>query len=35
MVMDFNLHFSMSYPGHDYGGARFFNDMLEQAMLAD
>lgn len=33
--MDFNLHFSMNYPGHDYGGARFFSDLLEQAMLAD
>ncbi|MFN3643606.1 MAG: LLM class flavin-dependent oxidoreductase [Gemmobacter sp.] len=34
-MMDFNLHFSMSYPGHDYGGARFFADLLEQAVLAD
>lgn len=33
--MDFNLHFSMSYPGHAYGGARFFADLLEQAVLAD
>lgn len=33
--MDFNLHFSMRYPGHDYGGKRFFSDLLEQAMLAD
>ena len=33
--MEFNLHFSMSYPGHDYGGVRFFRDLLEQAELAD
>lgn len=33
--MDFNVHFSMSYPGHAYGGARFFADMVEQAQLAD
>lgn len=33
--MDFNLHFSMRYPSHDYGGKRFFADLLEQAMLAD
>lgn len=33
--MDFNLHFSMNYPGHAYGGARFFSDLLEQAILAD
>lgn len=33
--MEFNLHFSMNYPGHDYGGARFFGDLLEQARLAD
>ena len=33
--MDFNLHFSMSYPGHAYGGARFFRDLLEQSVLAD
>lgn len=33
--MEFNLHFSMSYPSLAYGGARFFNDLLEQAVLAD
>ncbi len=33
--MDFNIHFSMNYPGHAYGGARFFADLLEQAVLAD
>ncbi len=33
--MDFNVHFSMSYPGHAYGGARFYADLLEQAILAD
>lgn len=33
--MDFNIHFSMNYPGHSYGGARFFTDLLEQAVLAD
>jgi len=33
--MDFNIHFSMSYPGHEYGGTRFFADLLEQAQLAD
>lgn len=33
--MDFNLHFSMRYPGHEYGGKRFFSDLLDQAMLAD
>lgn len=33
--MDFNLHLSMNYPGHAYGGDRFFADLVEQAMLAD
>jgi alkanesulfonate monooxygenase SsuD/methylene tetrahydromethanopterin reductase-like flavin-dependent oxidoreductase (luciferase family) len=33
--MDFNIHFSMRYPNHAYGGTRFFRDMLQQAMLAD
>lgn len=33
--MDFNIHFSMSYPGHAYGGVRFFADLVEQAKLAD
>lgn len=33
--MDFNIHFSMNYPGHAYGGQRFFSDLLEQAILAD
>lgn len=33
--MDFNIHFSMTYPGHAYGGARFYADLLEQAVLAD
>lgn len=33
--MDFNVHFSMSYPGHTYGGNRFYSDILEQAILAD
>lgn len=33
--MDFNVHFSMTYPGHAYGGSRFYADLLEQAVLAD
>jgi alkanesulfonate monooxygenase SsuD/methylene tetrahydromethanopterin reductase-like flavin-dependent oxidoreductase (luciferase family) len=33
--MDFNIHLSMNYPGHAYGGARFFTDLVEQAKLAD
>lgn len=33
--MDFNIHLSMNYPGHDYGGSRFFSDLVEQAVLAD
>lgn len=33
--MDFNLHFSMNYPGHHYGGARYFSNIVEQAVLAD
>lgn len=33
--MEFNLHFSMNYPGHAYGGSRFYADLLEQAILAD
>jgi alkanesulfonate monooxygenase SsuD/methylene tetrahydromethanopterin reductase-like flavin-dependent oxidoreductase (luciferase family) len=33
--MDFNIHFSMNYPGHAYGGVRFFADLIEQTILAD
>jgi len=33
--MDFNIHLSMNYPGHAYGGQRFFSDLVEQAVLAD
>lgn len=33
--MDFDLHFSMDYYDKSYGGDRIYNDMIEQAILAD
>lgn len=33
--MDFNIHLSMDYTDKAYGGARFYSDMLEQAILVD
>ncbi len=33
--MEFTIQLSPYYPDKSYGGARIFNDMLEQAVLAD
>lgn len=33
--MDFCTHLSMDYKYKDYGGARIYRDMIEQAVLAD
>ena len=33
--MEFSVQLSAYYPNHEYGGARVYQDMLEQAVLAD
>ena len=33
--MEFSLQLSADYPDKHYGGARVYQDMLDQAILAD
>ena len=33
--MDFSVQLSAYYPGHEFGGGQLYQNMLDQAVLAD